>query len=231
MIMGKASIHLGIETPCKITWRKESFLSQTRVVPSTSIQQDRQGFGGNKGCNVTRKELAESIYKVSHLTGRFKLRSGSTSDEYFDKYRFEALPQLLKEIAIHLVPLIPKNSEVLAGLDMGGLPIATVLSMETGLPTAFIRKEAKNYGTCRLAEGVEIKGQRLCLIEDVITTGGQVIDSTKSLRKEGAIVNDVVCVIYRGNGPPQKILNMNLNYHPLFTMDELKSVCNHSGEC
>ena len=131
---------------------------------------------------MTRKELAQSIYKVAHLTGEFKLRSGLTSSEYFDKYRFEALPQLLREIATHLVPMVPKDSEILAGLEMGGIPIATALSMETGIPAAFIRKKAKIYGTCRFAEGADVKGKRLCLIEDIITTGGQVIESTESTK-------------------------------------------------
>ena len=71
---------------------------------------------------MTKKELAQSIYKVSHLTGEFKLRSGLTSSEYFDKYRFEALPQLLREIATHLVPMVPRDSEILAGLEMGWDP-------------------------------------------------------------------------------------------------------------
>lgn len=171
---------------------------------------------------MTRLELAQSIYKVSYLTGTFKLRSGQFSDEYFDKYKFESQPQLLKEIAAHLAPMITPDCEALAGLEMGGIPLATALSMETGLPTAFIRKEAKSYGTCQFAEGVVIKNKNICLIEDVITTGGQVIQSTKNLRNEGAKVNQVLCVIYRGNLPAQNLLNENLNYQPLFTMSELK---------
>jgi len=115
---------------------------------------------------MTKDELQNSIIEVAKLTGEFKLRSGLTSNVYFDKYRFEAQPQILKSIAQHLAPLVPKDTEILAGLEMGGIPIATALSLETGLPVAFIRKEAKDYGTCKFAEGQDIKGKKLCIVED-----------------------------------------------------------------
>lgn len=171
---------------------------------------------------MNRQELALAIFNISHLRGEFKLRSGQTSNEYFDKYRFESQPHLLKEIARHLAPLIPANTDALAGLEMGGIPIATALSLETGIPVIFIRKEAKEYGTCQFAEGLDIKGKKLCLIEDVITTGGQVLLSTDDLRKAGAVVNHVLCVIHRGSGKEEKITAHQLEMHPLFTMQELK---------
>jgi orotate phosphoribosyltransferase len=172
---------------------------------------------------MTKSDLARKIYEVAHLTGTFKLRSGQTSNEYFDKYRFEARPDLLKEIAKHLAPLIPEGTEVLAGLEMGGIPIATALSLETGLPCAFVRKEAKDYGTCLFAEGAPIEGKRVCVIEDVITTGGQVIISTKDLRSVGAKVENVLCVIHRGSGSEPKIEAIGLKMTPLMTMAELKA--------
>lgn len=176
---------------------------------------------------MSKAELAKEIYQISYLTGEFKLRSGQTSHEYFDKYRFEAEPRLLASIAEKLVPLIPADTQVLAGLEMGGIPIATALSLKSGLPCAFIRKEAKDYGTCQFAEGTAIKGKKLCIIEDVITTGGQVILSTQDLRNSGAIVENVICVIDRGSSqktsqenPLEKI---GLRMKSLFTMDELKA--------
>lgn len=172
---------------------------------------------------MTKNQLAKKIYEVAHLTGTFKLRSGQTSNEYFDKYRFEAQPDLLREIARQMAPLVPPGTEVLAGLEMGGIPIATALSLETGLPCAFIRKEAKEYGTCLFAEGTPIKNKRVCVIEDVITTGGQVILSTKDLRSAGAIVDHVICAIHRGEGKEQKLAEINLNMIPLMTMKELKA--------
>lgn len=179
-------------------------------------------------CDITmtmeKTDLARAIYKVAHLTGEFKLRSGLTSNEYFDKYRFEAQPELLREIARQLKPLVPKGTQALAGLEMGGIPIATALSLETGLPVVFVRKAAKDYGTCRFAEGLPgISGLRLCVVEDVITTGGQVVISTGDLRGDGAIVEDVLCVISREQGGSEALQKAGLKMTSLFTQGELKS--------
>ncbi|KHD87089.1 MAG: orotate phosphoribosyltransferase [Bdellovibrio sp. ArHS] len=166
---------------------------------------------------MTKQELAKKIYDVAHLTGEFKLRSGQISNEYFDKYRFEAQPALLREIAKHMAPLIPAGTEVLAGLEMGGIPIATALSLETGLPCVFVRKEAKEYGTCQFAEGLDIKGKNVCVIEDVVTTGGQVVLSTADLRSLGAKISHVLCVIHRGPVFPEpKLTEVGLALSPLF---------------
>lgn len=170
------------------------------------------------------RELAQAILKIAHLKGEFKLRSGLTSNEYFDKYRFESQPKLLKEIAVAMKALIPHGTELLAGLEMGGIPVATALSLETGIPVVFVRKKAKDYGTCRIAEGVEtLKGARLCVIEDVITTGGQVVISAEDLRKEGALVSDVLCVISRQQGGEENLKKAALNMVSLFNQEQLKS--------
>ena len=104
---------------------------------------------------MDKRELAKEIYNVSHLTGNFKLRSGSVSNEYFDKYLFESKTELLKSITEHLLKLIPHDTDILAGLEMGGIPIATSLSLKTDIPVVFVRKKDKDYGTCKLAEGAE----------------------------------------------------------------------------
>ena len=171
---------------------------------------------------MNKKDLAKKIYEVAHLAGEFKLRSGQISHEYFDKYRFEARPELLSEIAQQMKALIPAGTQALAALEMGGIPIATALSLITGIPCVFVRKEAKEYGTCKFAEGLEIKGLKLCVIEDVVTTGGQVILSTADLRSMGAEVADVLCVIHRGGGE-EKLKEVGLRLQALFNMDELKA--------
>lgn len=166
---------------------------------------------------MTKQDLAKKIFEVAHLTGEFKLRSGQISNEYFDKYRFEAQPLILKEIAKQMAPLIPAGTEILAGLEMGGIPIATALSLETGIPVAFIRKEAKDYGTRQFAEGLDLKGKRVCIIEDVVTTGGQVVLSTADIRSLGALVDQVLCVIHRGpQFPEPKLTEVGLTLTPLF---------------
>jgi len=165
--------------------------------------------------------LADRINTVSRLTGSFTLRSGQTATEYFDKYRFEAQPLLLAEIAAAMAPLIPDGTEVLAGLEMGGIPIATALSLHTGIPAAFVRKEAKTYGTARLAEGADIDGKVVTVIEDVITTGGQVVISTAALRDLGAHVEHVLCVIDRSPDHGAALVAAGLNMHALLTRAQL----------
>lgn len=165
--------------------------------------------------------LADRINTVSRLTGTFTLRSGQIATEYFDKYRFEALPDLLGEIADAMVPLIPADTEVLAGLEMGGIPIATALSMRTGIPAAFVRKEAKKYGTARLAEGTDVVGRQVTIVEDVITTGGQVAISAGELRALGAKVHHVVCVIDRSPDHGAALAAEGLRMSALLTRAQL----------
>jgi orotate phosphoribosyltransferase len=172
---------------------------------------------------MDRNELAGKIYSVSHLTGNFKLRSGQISSEYFDKYLFESDPGLLAEIGTHLSKLIPEETEVLAGLEMGGIPIATILSARTNLPVIFVRKKAKDYGTCKLAEGIDVQNTKVCVIEDVVTTGGQIILSTNDLRQLGARIEYVLCVIERDKKGRDNLKKEGLELLSLFTMDELKS--------
>ena len=168
-----------------------------------------------------RAALARKIYDVAHLTGTFTLRSGAVSDEYFDKYRFESDPDLLREIGEALAPLVPQDTEVLAGLELGGVPLAVALSQVTGLPALFVRKEAKTYGTCQLAEGGEIDGKQVTVVEDVVTSGGQVVLSCGDLRDRGAVVAHALCVIDRESGGPEALKKIGVELRPLFTMTEL----------
>ena len=172
---------------------------------------------------ATRERLARRIRQQSQLTGHFVLRSGVTSDVYFDKYMFEADPPLLWDIAEAMAPLVPDDVDALAGLELGGVPLATVLSQVTGLPTRFVRKKAKPYGTNRLAEGGDVAGRRLLVVEDVITTGGQVRASVADLRARGAIVDRVLCVIDREQGGADNLGEDNLKLLALFTARELEA--------
>lgn len=171
---------------------------------------------------MERNELAKKIYDISHITGEFLLRSGKTSNEYFDKYRFESNPELLLEIAKQMKGNLPENFDFLAGLEMGGIPIAAALSIESLKPAVFVRKKAKEYGTCQFAEGAEVSGKKLVIIEDVITSGGQAIISANDLRKHGAEIDTVLCVIDRQSGGKEALAEAGLTLIPLFTMSELK---------
>ena len=167
---------------------------------------------------MDQEKLASEIYDTAHLTGTFILRSGQVSGEYFDKYLFEAKPALLAKIADAMMPTIPAGTEVLAGLEMGGIPIATALSLQTGLAAAFVRKKAKDYGTRKQAEGAEVAGKRVCVIEDVVTTGGAIIDGVRELRRQGAAVDTVLCVIQRGQNAAEILAEHGLKLVPAFKM-------------
>jgi orotate phosphoribosyltransferase len=171
--------------------------------------------------SVSKADLAKRIYAVSHLTGTFLLRSGQTSNHYFDKYQFESDPLLLADIARLASPLIPKETEVLAGLELGGVALAVALSMATGLPTAFVRKKAKEYGTRRLCEGADVSGKHVLIVEDVITSGGQVLLSGKDLRELGATVTHVLCAIDREQGGREALAAERYAMVSLFTNSEL----------
>lgn len=174
-------------------------------------------------CAVTddiKTQLAADIDATCRLRGEFTLRSGQVSDTYFDKYLFEAQPALLERVAAQMVDLLPEGTELLGGLEMGGIPIATMVSAKTGIPVIFIRKKAKEYGTAKLAEGPAFDGKRVTLIEDVITSGGAVRDAVNVLRPAGAIIETVVCAIDRSpEGNP--LDDVQLEIRPVLTRADL----------
>lgn len=169
-------------------------------------------------------ELASDIDALCRLRGEFVLRSGQVATEYFDKYLFESDPALLRRVVTQMVPLIPEETELLGGLELGGVPLATMLSSVTGLPTLFVRKEAKPYGTRRLAEGANPRGRVVLLVEDVITTGGAVRNGALALRDEGATVSGVVCAIDRSDPDAQPLRRGELDVYAVMTKDILDSV-------
>ena len=171
---------------------------------------------------MDKGELAKRVVDIALRRGEFKLRSGQISNVYFDKYQFEARPELLKEIARQLAALVPTDTEVLAGLELGGVPIATALSFQTGLPVAFVRKERKSYGTCLIAEGAVVRDKRVCIIEDVITTGGAVLDSARELHGEGAKLSTVLSVIFRGDPGKDQFASEGLARVSLLSLADLE---------
>lgn len=172
---------------------------------------------------MTKNELAKEIYNVSNIKGEFLLRSGQISNEYFDKYLFESKPELLREIGMQMKALLPDKLDVLAALEMGGIPVGTVISLETGYPVVFVRKKAKEYGTCKLAEGAEVKGKKLVIIEDVVTSGGAILDAARELRALGAEIDSVLCVIDREGTGKENLAKEGLKLVPLFTKSELEA--------
>lgn len=165
--------------------------------------------------------LAARLSEVARLSGSFRLRSGQIASVYFDKYQFESDPGLLAAVAEAMGDLIPDDIDLLAGLELGGVPVATALSLVSGLPMVFVRKTAKEYGTAKLAEGPSVEGKRLLVVEDVVTTGGQVVLSTQQLRERGALVNTAVCVIDREEGADAALAEIDVTLRPLFSRSEI----------
>ncbi len=172
---------------------------------------------------MDKSALAKKIYESSYITGEFLLRSGKISNEYFDKYQFESDPLLLQEIAEHMALIVPDDFDYLGSLEMGGIPIATALAMRLNKKIVFVRKKAKEYGTSKLAEGPDIQGKKILIIEDVVTSGGQIILSTQDLRNAGAIVDTAMCIINRESGGRQTLEEHGIKLIELFTISYIKS--------
>ena len=173
--------------------------------------------------------LARDIDAICRLSGQFTLRSGQVSSEYFDKYLFESQPALLARVAARMERPLPADTELLGGLELGGIPIATMVSARTGLPALFVRKKAKEYGTCKLAEGPDVAGRRVTLVEDVITTGGAVRDATRALRDAGAVVEVVVCAIDRSPAGENPLADVRLDVRPVLTKADLDAARSTAG--
>lgn len=167
-----------------------------------------------------KASLAKEIYEVCHLTGSFVLRSGRVTNEYFDKYQLSAKAPLLHEITKGMAALIPDGVEVIAGLEMGAIPVVTMLAHHTGLPAAFVRKQAKPHGTARLAEGASIEGKNVLVIEDVVTSGGQVVLSTADMRALGAKISNALVIIDRQDGGAEALKEVGVNLISLFNKSD-----------
>jgi orotate phosphoribosyltransferase len=165
--------------------------------------------------------LGRLVYDACHLTGSFTLRSGQVSHEYFDKYLFEGQPLLLRQVAEAMVAKLPE-CDVLAGMEMGGIPLVTVMSQLTGLPAVFVRKEAKPYGTCKVAEGGDVHGLRVVGVEDVVTTGGALVKGCLALRHAGAALDVVICAIDREQGGGQNLAAEGIELRAALTREDLE---------
>jgi orotate phosphoribosyltransferase len=160
------------------------------------------------------------VFHACHLEGTFVLRSGLESSQYFDKYLFESDPILLREVAQAMVRRLPA-CDALAGMEMGGIPLATVMSQLTGLPTVFVRKKPKEYGTRKVAEGPPVNGIRLVVVEDVVTTGGALLASCSALRSAGAVVDTVLCAIDREEGGAANLAAEGLELRAAITRSQM----------
>jgi orotate phosphoribosyltransferase len=171
---------------------------------------------------MTRAELAKEIRDVAYLEGDFVLSSGKRSKYYLDKWRFETDPRLLGEIARALADLLPvPPPDRLAGIELGGVPLVTALSLETGIPYLIVRREAKKHGTSKQVEGIMNEGDRLALVEDVLTTASQAISAARRLSSLGLKVERVVYVIDREEGADANLRAAGFDPAMLFRKSDL----------
>jgi orotate phosphoribosyltransferase len=175
---------------------------------------------------VKRDELAAGIREASYLEGDFVLRSGRRSSYYLDKYRFETRPELLQPLGEQLAALVAEHEPDavrLAAPVLGGVVLAAATSLVSGLPFVIVRDEAKEYGTANRLEGAFEPGQRVCLIEDIVTSGGAAIAAIEALREAGLDCRTVVCVVDREEGGADGLARRATRLVALFRAGELAS--------
>ena len=169
----------------------------------------------------SRAELARDLAAASWLEGDFVLRSGRRSKYYFDKYLFETQPGILRRVAGLLAELVPSGTQRLAAPELGAIVLGAAVSLELDLPLVLIRKEAKEYGTARALEGVLEPGDRVTLIEDVLTTGGEAIRSAEKVRAAGGELLRLIAVLDREEGAADNLAEAGIEFAALFRRSEL----------
>lgn len=171
--------------------------------------------------------LARLLAEAAVLHGNFTLRSGRTSRYYIDKYRFTTRPDLLAGLASMLANRVVKIEadtgpiDLLAGPELGGVPIATALALATGTPTVLVRNQKKTYGSANRLEGLHQRGQRVVLIEDIATSGGQAVEAIAALREVGLVVAAAFVVVDRGEGGRAAVEATGVPFDALFTSQDL----------
>ena len=182
---------------------------------------------------MTRDELAGKIAEAALLRGEFTLRSGRTSKYYLDKYLFTTKPALLAELAKLIAQRVCDVDDAvvgaaggagvnrLAGAELGGIPIVTAVGMATDLPFVFVRNQKKDYGTAKQLEGELQAGDRVILVEDIATTGGQAVEAIETLRQAGAEVLAVIAAIDRQEGARENVEGAGCRFEAIFTKAEL----------
>jgi orotate phosphoribosyltransferase len=173
---------------------------------------------------LTDDELKGALREHAYLEGEFVLRSGRRSSYYLDKYRFETRPELLGPLGERIAATAAEyepNAARLAGPELGAVALAAAASLASGLPFVIVRKASKDYGTGNRLEGVYEEGERVCLVEDVVTSGGALIDAVEALREAGLVVQTAVCVVDREEGGTDALARRAVRLRPIFRASDL----------
>jgi orotate phosphoribosyltransferase len=173
---------------------------------------------------VTDAELKLAIREVAYLEGDFLLRSGKRSRYYLDKYRFETRPDILEALGDRIAVAVTEaepDAVRLAGPELGAVALATAGSLASGLPFVIVRKAAKEYGTSNRLEGVYEEGELVCLVEDVVTSAGALLEAVDALRAGGLVVRTAVCVVDREEGGGDALAGQGVRLRPIFRASEV----------
>ena len=170
---------------------------------------------------MTREELIKRIKETAYLEGDFVLRSGKKSKYYLDKYLFETCPDILKALGEEFAKHTADNVTLIAGAELGGVALAAATAIESGKNWIIVRNSKKGYGTGKLVEGVLKAGDVVLLVEDIATTGGQVLEAAKIITEAGATVKKIVCVIDRKQGAEENITQAGYKFESIITREDL----------
>lgn len=167
-----------------------------------------------------RERTWARLSRAAFLRGSFVLSSGRASEYYIDKYLFETRPDVLRDVARLLARSLPAETTRLAGPALGGVPLATAVALETGIPFVIVRPEAKAHGTARTIEGSLSPGDRVVVLEDVVTTGGQAVRAARAIEGAGVRVILILAVVDRNEGGRRGILDAGYRFEALYDLRE-----------
>ena len=178
-------------------------------------------------------ELGVRLREHALLEGDFLLRSGRRSTYYLDKYRFETLPELLGPLGERLAAAVREHepgSIRLAGPALGAVALAASASLASGLPFVIVRDSAKEYGTGNRIEGPFEAGELVCLIEDVVTSGGALAGAVAALREAGIVVRNAICVVDREEGGADELARLGVRLRSLYRAGDLVAATETAGK-
>lgn len=170
---------------------------------------------------MTKEILTQMLKTCGAIQfGRFVLTSGAVSPYYIDIKKASTDPTTLKHIATEMAP-IAKGYDILAGMELGAVPLVVALSLETNIPYVIVRKEKREHGTGKQIEGAPIDNKKVLIIEDVTTSGGSVLKTIQVLRENHGIVDKVICVVDRESGAKEKIETLDVSFTPLLSVSDI----------
>jgi len=170
---------------------------------------------------MTKEQLIKRIKETAYLEGDFVLRSGKRSKYYLDKYLFETCPDILKALGEQFCEYITDDVTLIAGAELGGVALAAATAMASGKNWIIVRNSKKGYGTGKMVEGILNAGDVVLLVEDIATTGGQVLEAAKIITDAGATVKKIVCVIDRKQGAEENVTTAGYTFESIMTKDDL----------